>query len=180
MTAGGRTSIVPYAVLAGLCVALGIVGMMLSAKADRALESIEGSKKQYRQMIQISHEAVEAPDSTGPKTVERTEKWKEMGGYLPTAQRESGILPANMPQIREIPEGTLFKGDGRWAEHGVTITLSTTPEQPLQMSNVAIFLDRIEREQPFLKTTMFTVNVVRGNEAQGEVQMRYWIRKPPE
>ena len=178
----GRPSIVPYAVLAGLCVALGIVGIMLQGKANRALQTIEESKRQYRKMIEISDASVKPRSESEPNTVERTEKWKEMGGYLPTVQRESGIPPQNMPEIREIPEGNLFdkRSGAEWFEYGASITVRSSREQPLQMSQLADFLDRIERKQPLLKTTMFTVTIHEGNEVTGTVEMRYWIRKPAE
>lgn len=176
-----RPSIIPYAVLTGLCIALGIVGLMLRGKADRADEVVLASKKQFEAMKQAARVLDHPADPEIPRTVERTEKWKDHLGYLSTVQGESGIMLQNMPSIREAPEGNFYKGETTWSTFGVSINVKSPPNQPLTMSQMAIFLDRVERDQPFLKSTSLSFAIPEGNViSTGDIELRYWIRKPPE
>jgi hypothetical protein len=174
----GRSPLLPYAVLLMLCLALGIVGLMLKGKADGSFAKLEASKDEYRGMVKLRHATLVDRPSSEPAVRVLDAPWDDFQGYLAGLQSKYGIAPPQMPRgFVAIPAGPL--PGGGWETRGVRIDVFGPKESPLPMRNLTLFLDELERMQPFLKSTTINLRMSGGDTvAGGDIALHYWLRKP--
>jgi hypothetical protein len=173
-----KSPLMPYAVLALLCAALGIVGLMLKGKADASFTNLAASKDEYRGMVKLREAALVERAAGDPDVEERTEPWEDFLGYLSSVQTKYGIAPKNMPKGFMPTPSSPLPGGG-WTTYGISIDLFGNKEEPLQMRDVTLFLDEVERSKLFLKSATINLRLSEGNTVlSGGVSLQYWIRTP--
>lgn len=170
-----KGSVVPYVVLALLCGALAMVGTMLKTRAEDGLRDLKTSEKEYFNMVQMRKD-VESQDKTDIPDIEvRDGRWDDFQAYMSSVRDQVGIRSSQMSFKYSASSSVI---DRAWRPHGIIVDLSGSRQDPIPFGALVQFLDKVEREKRFMKTTNFNLRLTEGRKVNGtQVKMEYYLPK---
>jgi hypothetical protein len=70
---------------------------------------------------------------------------------------------------------------GQWLAYPIRIDLAGSKQAPLEVGTLFRFLDTLEKQKRFLKTTDLTLRLEEGNLLNGahQITVSYWLPAPP-
>jgi hypothetical protein len=162
-----------HILLGGLCLALGMVALLLKRRADETVAvTLKSSVAQYRDMVSLRDKATTPQDRRSPPTQTREQPWTDSYTYLSNLQQKVGIAPNQIPEFRPT---TGTKTDA-WQAHVLAANLTGG----LEVGKLAQFVRDAEQDKPFLKCTKLTMLLEEGNKIRsGNLEMTYWLRTQP-
>lgn len=173
----GPPSRAPYLMLAALCLGLGVVALLLGNRAEQAAERLAGGKVELAGMIKTLNDAGAAPQARHPEPRILDAPWTNHIAYLDKVRDDSGIDRRHMTAFN-LSGPTPWRE--QWDEHVLTVNVQVKQGDLLPAERLIRFLDRVEKEQGFLKTTKLNLTLEEGNARNPVLQMKYWIpRNPP-
>ena len=170
-----KGSVVPYVVLALLCGALAMVGTMLNSRAEDGLRDLKASEKEYNNMVQMRKEVESQKETDVPEIEVRSERWDDFQTYMANVRAQVGIRP-NQMKFKYSQSSSVI--DKAWKPHEITVDLSGSKQDPVPFAALVQFLDTVENDKRFMKTTNFSLRMTDGKKVRGtQVRMQYYLPK---